>query len=427
MENSEGKTAEDSTKQEEIIIPENLKNDIPGMDELAASLIKSNPDKTKKVEPIEDKTQIADDKTNADDKSKGEPKVIHIDKDKEALSKLGYNEEEIAAFKPEDVKDIIKKKIEKVDVFDDMPDADKEFFKSQKAKVKKGAKTEQAKLDDKGQPIVDAAKSKVEVPADYETFKTSATEYEALKNDDMTKAFIEWRKNGGTDLNEFNTKLGFTDANKLSAEDLFKHQAIEAGVEKEDLEDAVSEAMAKYEDMTKIEKAQALKTMRTELSSKNKVDFKKFEFPANKNVEADKEQRNKINEKAISDIGKIVTDKTGKIFNNTIAIDEPMAKMIDNTARAIAGYYGKQEKDGKVIGFDIKEAHINKAIWAEFGEEILATALDKQLTHITDKYYLQRRRISDETSSAVADITKKPDIKKAFGEIGEIVEKQMSS
>ncbi len=239
-------------------------------------------------------------------------------------------------------------------------------------------------------------------------YKSRADELEGILNDDYVKAIVEFRKNGGTDLNELNKHLGITDTTKLDIKDFYTDQAKALGLQGEDLEDAVLESMEKYKGLTKIEQGQKLNEYKNTLIKQSEEKVKSFST----NNQAYRQEQEKVQKSAFAEIEKEVGEKVGKKWRGLL-IDAKMGKAIQEAAPLYAPEI-KDEK-GHIIGYDVKQG-VRMAILDKFEKQLYKTQYD--LAHVSayDKLINERNRPNENmtTNQVVAEAPN--DINKATQE-----------
>lgn len=264
-----------------------------------------------------------------------------------------------------------------------------------KAEVDSDTKAYLKELLDEEEAASDKAPSEKENKVNYEeevkTYKTKLQEYEGLLNDDYVKAMVEFRKSGGTDLNELNRQLGIVDPSKYSIEDFYKEEASRLGFKGEELDEAVSESVDKYNGLSKIEQKQILQNFQN--SVKNKAEEKIKSFSAQN--QAQRQEVEKIEKIAIADINKEVQDKIGKKWKGLL-IDEKMGKEIANDSPK---YLMPQIDDkGRLIAFDAKNA-VRLAILDKFEKKLLKASYELGALTKYDELIQERNRPNENMTS----------------------------
>lgn len=250
-------------------------------------------------------------------------------------------------------------------------------------------------------------KSKDELE-DINLYKSKVQEYESLLNDDYVKAIVEFRKNGGVDISEFTKQLGVVDPNSLTIEDFYKQEASSAGLNGEELNEAVNEAIERYKDLPKIEQLKILKSFKDTV--KNNVSSK-----MNSYVQASIENNKKIEQvmnNSYLEMEKFVKDKVGKKHQGFLLIEDKMVKPILELASAISPL--KYDKEGSLIGYDI-ETGVKLAISAKYEKQLEKAKYEHIKFTVQEEMIKQRNRPSEnittnqvvyENPNDIAKITK---------------------
>ena len=223
-------------------------------------------------------------------------------------------------------------------------------------------------------------------------------EYEIYESDQLLKTIAEWRKNGGTDLNEFIKETGLIDVSKVSMEDLFKSKAKEYELDETELKDYIDEQMDKYEGMNKVDKKEFEKKIRTEYH--NKVSEKAQNLVQKKTAQSAEENKFYTEELKKAQLQlKTVTD-TLKEYKG-FPIDEKRKKEIfDNTPVEYCYVY---DKEGKFLGMDAEKGT------TRFIEERYRKDIDKSLyttgwTAGYDAAFTERNRIAENPSGQITAV-----------------------
>lgn len=208
-------------------------------------------------------------------------------------------------------------------------------------------------------------------------------EYDSLLEDNFVKAVVEWRKNGGNNPKEFFDSLGFNEKPKTMRE-YFQADAMALGLEGEELEEAVDEAMDNFESLPMIERR------RKELEYKNKdsqsVNERLQTFMAQQGKNA--EIVTNIQNKATEDLSKSISELSGKKFKGLL-IDEPMAKTIERDAPMFSPAI--VDEQGNLKGYDI-ERGVRAAIFVNYGDKLLKETFMLGKVSASTQYAKERHR-----------------------------------
>lgn len=242
---------------------------------------------------------------------------------------------------------------------------------------------------------VNASEKKDDNKPNYEeeikTYKTKVQEYESVLNDDYIKAVIEFRKAGGTDLNELSAHLGIVDPNKVTIEDFYSQKAADQGLKGEELTEAVAEAVERYQALPKLDQAEILNNFKNTLKSKTEEKLKSFST-ANQGY---RQEQEKIQKAFLADLDKEVSAKVGKKWRGLL-IDEKMSKEIKQAAPNYA--VQKFDANGNFIGYDAEHG-VEMAIYAKFGKKLLKAQYDLAKVSAYDELIEERNRPSENMTS----------------------------
>lgn len=251
-------------------------------------------------------------------------------------------------------------------------------------------------------------KANINYEEELKTYKTKLQEYESLMNDDYVKAIVDFRKAGGTDLNELSNKLGIVDPNKVTIEDFYSEKGKAQGLNGEDLKEAVEEAVDRYKSLPKLDQAQILNDFKNTLKAKTEEKLKSFSVQNQSQLQ----EQERIKNAFFTELNKEVSDKIGKKFRGLL-IDEKMSKEIAEAAPSysVAKFDGK----GNFIGYDAKKG-VELAIFDKFGKKLLKAQYDLASKASYDKVIQERNRPNENmtsnqvvttTTNTIAEISKR--------------------
>lgn len=244
--------------------------------------------------------------------------------------------------------------------------------------------------------------------AEISSYKSKIREYEDSFNDEYVKAIVEFRKSGGTDLNELNAKLGIVDTNKVTIEDFYKAKAESQGLKGEDLIEAVEEAIEKYRTLPKIDQAEILNNFKDNLKKNTEEKLKSFSV----NAQMQRSTQEKLQTSAMTEMKTQVGELVGKKWRGLL-IDEKMSKEILQSA---PDYSLPIVENGKVVGYDTKHG-VEMAIYAKFNKKLLKAQYDLAKSSAYDKLIEERNRPSENMTSNQIVVTAPNDIKKITEEM----------
>jgi hypothetical protein len=188
------------------------------------------------------------------------------------------------------------------------------------------------------------------------------SEYDVMISDPLVKAIVEWRKAGGSNPKEFVDQLGLN-SQPLTMRDHFEQDAISLGLEGDDLEEAVEEAMSNYESLPIIERRKKELEYKSKESQSMEERLKSFTVGQGEHQESIK----KIQDEASSTLLKSVGDLKGTKFKGML-IDEPMAQTIEKDAPMFTPAIFDEQ--GNLVGYDV-ERGITAAIAVNYLPKLL--------------------------------------------------------
>ena len=229
-----------------------------------------------------------------------------------------------------------------------------------------------------------AAQAKPTTPDDY---AVKAKQYDEVVSDPLVSAVLAWRQAGGQNPQDFIKNLSGPDVSRMGIQDFIREEAVKEGFEGEELEDAVREKVAAYEELPKLDQRKMLNEYQRTYSSK--INDKLSEFVKGQSEAADQFKR--IQVQAEQDLDKSVGELAGKKFKNLLITPE-MAEVVKRDAPLFATQIVGD--DGRVTGFDVQTG-VEMAIWKNFGKKILKETYMLGLTVGKEEAVNERLRVSD--------------------------------
>jgi hypothetical protein len=220
--------------------------------------------------------------------------------------------------------------------------------------------------------------------------KKKLTEYESTFSDPMIKAVAEWRKNGGSDINDFIKEAGLVDANKLTIKELYTAQAKALGFDGDELLDAVDEKVASFENLPRLDQKNIEKELRAKAKLEQDERLKSFTTVSS----ASNEEYNTITQNASKQLEARIAEMTNKKWRGFLITDE-----LSKSIQELAPNYAMpvfDESTNKIIGYNIDDA-VEFAVWkaADNGRKILKANYEMGETSGFEKAMKDRTRISE--------------------------------
>jgi hypothetical protein len=220
-------------------------------------------------------------------------------------------------------------------------------------------------------------------------------EYDNLMKDPLMKAVLEWRKNGGNNPKDFVSQLGLNEQPKTMREH-FEADAAALGLEGDELEEAVEEAMSNYESLPIIERR------KKELEYKNRdsqsIEERLKSFTVEQGEHAEKMY--KIQDEATRSLEQSVSELANNKFKGML-IDEPMAKVIERDAPMYSPAIFDEQ--GNLKGYDI-ERGITAAIAVNYLPKLLRETYMLGKTAAATQYAKERHRPNADPSAGSASV-----------------------
>lgn len=260
-------------------------------------------------------------------------------------------------------------------------------------------------LDSLGNPI--KTTTEFIVPEDV---KPEWEQFNEVKKDPVYSAFLEFKKNGGTDFVEMIAKSGLTvDPKSLSHEQL-KHYELnqlkqnDSSITDED----ISEYMEEFNSKTKLEKAAEVSSIRSQLEEQRKEALKYFQGELTSKGKHTKETTAKAVQEAESELERIkanvgidVSDEVVKSVMSKVRKDGFVFTKSDGTPdaeRAVRVYFLENNYQ------DMRSEAFNEGRKYEARKE--ATKRSKPLSGLSVRGSVSRPKVVD-AKKEVADIIKK--------------------
>lgn len=220
-------------------------------------------------------------------------------------------------------------------------------------------------------------------------------EYDSIVQDPLIKAVLEWRKNGGNNPKEFVKQLGLDEQPK-SMREHFEADAMALGLEGDELEEAIEEAMSNYESLPIIERRKKELEYKSRDSQSIEERLKTFAVDQS----AYSEKMVKIQDDATQALEQSVSDLKGNKFKGML-IDEPMAKVIERDAPMYSPAIFDEQ--GNLKGYDI-ERGITAAIAVNYLPKLLRETYMLGKTAAATQYAKERHRPNADPSAGNASV-----------------------
>jgi len=391
---------------------------------------------TKKVEP-EKKVEEA----------KPDIKVINIDKNKDKLAELGYDADDIADLKAEEIDAIVKGSVAKedFDITQYMSDEEKEVFNSSKAK-EVVAETEAEKVireakekEEKDKTVV-VDDEKVVIAKERDTYK-SKLEIPFLK------VIAEKIDAGETDPYKIIESLGLKQIPEIKAEQFINNTSGEltASVKEkmemlirmdsekdysgDALDTVVEEEMTKFEGMTSKDRNNFYKGLAESAKNIQVEKLKTYTVTKNEATEAEKTYQKELKitqDNATDFINKHLLSLVGtKIPGTFLVITKEMATnpVLKNRIYSIVGNEGvEKNKDGRITGYKAKQELITAGFASCFHTEILEA--DRNVTRTATKKATLAKRLNVSVESGRSETAANTTNKTMDESIAEAIEKK---
>lgn len=241
-----------------------------------------------------------------------------------------------------------------------------------------------------------SAKRIAEIEDKYKPYMEKATEYESVLNDPLTKAFIEFRKSGGNDPNEFIKQTGVVDIEGMTPEQLIEVDMKNSGL----TPDEITDEMERFKELSTYEKKKLTKSVKDDLSRTRDEKLKAFTGKS--------EQGQRVYQEAIKrgtqELDSVIQTMEGKKYKGLLITPE-MAKSIRQDV--MRNSVPRLDEKGQFIGFDISES-IRRAVILNYDEQRSKSLIEIGKTIGADKTLTARIRPNKkEAGTAVIPITQK--------------------
>jgi len=237
-------------------------------------------------------------------------------------------------------------------------------------------------------PVVDEK----EIEEKYKPYISKAKEYEEVLNDPLTKALIEFRKSGKSDLNEFAKEVGFVNVEAMSDVDIITAECRREGLTDEQIESELES----FNSMSELQKKKHIKSVKNEMIQERDEKLKSF-TAGNEQARKVYAEAARVGKAQLEDLMPKMTDKKYE----GLLITPEMAKSIEQYVieRPEPIY-----KDGQFVGFDIKTS-IDNAVTKLYKNEWKKSLIELGRTLGADKALSARIRPNrKEATSAVVPL-----------------------
>ena len=246
--------------------------------------------------------------------------------------------------------------------------------------------------EDKKSPVVDEKAFEEK----YKPYVEKAKEFDSVISDPLTKALIEFRKAGGTDIGEFVKSVGYVNVEGMSERELIEFEGKQEGLTPEEIE-AEYESL---ESMTPLAKRKHLSAIKADVAAKRDEKLKTF-TAGNEDARKSYEVSARV---AKTELEELIPKMSGKKYEGLLITPE-MAKRIEqyviDRAEPIVN-------NGKVVGFDIKGT-VESAVAKLYRNEWKKSLIELGRTMGADKALTARVRPNkNEVSSAIPPIKQGP-------------------
>jgi hypothetical protein len=242
--------------------------------------------------------------------------------------------------------------------------------------------------------------------AKIKEYEERIREYEERFNDPIINSVLELRKLGIEDLSEIATRIGKTDVNKMTIEELYRVEAEKYGLSGEDLEDEVRNKVDNYESLSsKIDKKKEEARLRSEVKVVSGERLKSFtETARQKQIE----QEN-ISKSSLNQLETKVKELVGKQWKGLL-INEEVSKEIAE----LAPIYSSPivDEKGNLTGYDIDRG-IKLAIYDKFGKQLLKANYDAGRTMGYEEAMKERMRPSENYTGTPSPVSAGSDAEEA--------------
>jgi hypothetical protein len=222
-------------------------------------------------------------------------------------------------------------------------------------------------------------------------------EYEdLLENDELVSAFVEYRKAGGSDPDEFSSKLGITNPDKLSTEQLLTEQAKSLGFEGEALTDAVTEEMERFEGLSKMEQKSKINSLKEQFKKNHTEKIKSFST----NIKANSQKIAQIEQSSFKKLDEEAKRYENKKYRGLLVTPEMV-----NEAKPLAAFYASKKFDekGNLTGHDVENG-MRMAILDKYEKKFAKVNYDIGYTTGMAEAFKERRPNKNEERSTMIPV-----------------------
>lgn len=261
------------------------------------------------------------------------------------------NQEEINKVKEVDLEEDDEDNFEGVEGLDE---EDKNYLKELAA---------ERKLAPVAKGEVKPAKEIVESDEDYvRPYKEKATAYDEIEKDPLSKAFIEFRKKGGSDINQFVKELGIVDVERMTPEQIFEADTKSLGLS----EDGLAEEMERFNSLSEAQKLRETNPIKKQMIQDRDEKIKTFSAGVNKEAQAQEAFMNEAASVGKKVLGETLSKMEGKKYKGLLITSEMANEIKDyvsnNTVPKI--------ENGKFTGYDIEKS-VRMAVLDKYEKQLL--------------------------------------------------------
>lgn len=238
------------------------------------------------------------------------------------------------------------------------------------------------------------SKQKEDLEERYKPYVEKATEYESIINDPLTKAFIEFRKSGGSDPSEFVQQAGVFDVEKMTPEQLIEIDMKNTGL----TPDQITEEMERFNDLSVYEKKKLTKSVKEDLLRQRDEKLKAFTGKS--------EQSQVVFQEAVKrgtqELDSVIQNMENKRYKGLLITPE-MAKSIRQDV--LNNSVPRLDDKGQFVGFDIAES-VRRSVILNYDEIRSKALIELGKTLGADRAMTARIRPNKkEVGAAVVPIT----------------------
>jgi hypothetical protein len=219
--------------------------------------------------------------------------------------------------------------------------------------------------------------------------KLKATEYEQLLADPFFKAFVDYRKNGGTDIATFAKNIIGEDVSKLSDVDLYKRDLQSIGdISPEDIDEEIESFNLK----SKIEQKRITNPIREQLKKQQEEAVKNFSVAPNQNIEIRKQAAQVAAKELDTSVQALIGSKYNALYI-TPEMGENIKNFVNNQSAT-----SKYDDKGNFVGFDIADS-IETAIFKLYKKNLQKATYALGKTQGMAEVLKERQRPNDNNTS----------------------------